>query len=144
MTWAICQADSGRIVAAQFGRLEDAEINCMYPGEFVVETMGAPDTHWMVQDGNNPPEIVERPKILDREQYTFRADGEDGISITTVPEGTYYMLKDKTNRFNREYTEGTIDDGELEFKSTVDRLYYLTLEPPFPYQRQEIEITFNG
>lgn len=77
--------------------------------------------------------IVPRPKLA-QDTYSIQANGVDEVQFA-IPLKTIIRYG------------GVVDvaeDTSFVFRTAIPRVYTLYLEPPFPYQLQQIEITAHA
>jgi hypothetical protein len=85
-------------------------------------------TEWYVANH----QALQRPKVFQGgSSVSIAADGLDTLVIDQVPIGTRVSFSGAWH---------TVSDGSIVITSRVAGPYDLVLEPPFPFQRQQIRI----
>lgn len=75
--------------------------------------------------------MIARPLITEQTDFEIVPDGLDTVSLP---------LAEGTKVYDRQEIQTTIA-ADFEFSHCVAGVYEFTLQPPFPYQTQQIRIT---
>lgn len=123
--FSVYLVETGRIVRYGSCPGRDFEAQAREPGEAVFAGAFRDDEYYIAGGS-----AVERPKLLSG-QFIELVAGEV-LQLPGVPAGTLIHIG----------TDGYyVEDGEFEFSSAKRGVFFLSVEPGFPYQLQSAQVT---
>jgi hypothetical protein len=143
VTVTVYERDSGAILHELTGSIVDL-VKDVGQGQDLIDGAWNGETYYVVSGT-----ITPRPQLPALPSTGIPADGETAYAISGLPAQTFVSIGMLLDEFGLPVPKadphkypfsGLVDDGALEWTSTIPGTYAVSVQPPFPYQRLDGQV----